>query len=204
MNMDEAIKDTEPTSPAFKEDSWTARDIILVIAAFGLIVLLAIGGFLYYQSTKPPTVTEGAQAPDFTYPVFGGGDATLSSFQGKVVLVNIWNTTCLECKKEMPLMEKEYQSLKNRPFEILAVSTDKDGASVIDPFIKKLVDEKGASIKLTFPILMDTNNMVGSTYQTIKYPESFILDRDGKVVKIVIGRLTTDDFLLIDHLIQSQ
>jgi len=202
--MDEAVKDTESTSPAIEEDSWTARDIILAIAAFGLIIVLAIGGFLYYQSTKPPTVTEGVQAPDFTYPVFGGGEATLSNYRGKVVLVNIWNTTCLECKKEMPLMEKEYQSLKNKPFEILAVSTDKEGATVIDPFIKKLVDENGAPIKLTFPILMDTKNEVGSTYQSIKYPESFILDRDGKVAKIIIGRLTTDDFLLIDHLIQSQ
>lgn len=201
--MDEALKDTEAPRPDIEEDSWTARDITLVIAAFGLIVVLAIGGFLYYQSTKPPTVTEGMQAPDFAYPVFGGGEATLSSYRGKVVLVNIWNTTCLECKKEMPLMEKEYQALKSKPFEILAVSTDKDGAMVIEPFVKKLVDENGAPIKLTFPILMDTKNEVGSTYQTVRYPESFILDREGKVAKIIIGRLTADDFLLINHLIES-
>lgn len=201
--MDEALKDTEAPRPNIEEDSWTARDIILVIAAFGLIVVLAIGGFLYYQSTKPPTVTEGMQAPDFAYPVFGGGEATLSSYRGKVVLVNIWNTTCLECKKEMPLMEKEYQALKSKPFEILAVSTDRDGATVIEPFVKKLVDENGTPIKLTFPILMDTKNEVGSTYQTVRYPESFILDREGKVAKIIIGRLTADDFLLINHLIES-
>ncbi|MFA5801353.1 MAG: TlpA disulfide reductase family protein [Thermoleophilia bacterium] len=201
--MDEALKDSESPSPAIEEENWTARDIILVIAAFALIVLLATGGFLYYQSTKPPTVTEGMQAPDFTYPVFGGGEATLSSFRGKVVLVNIWNTTCLECKKEMPLMEKEYQSLKNKPFEILAVSTDKDGATVIEPFVKKLVDENGVPIKLTFPVLMDTKNEVGSTYQTVRYPESFIVDREGKVAKIIIGRLTADDFLLINYLIES-
>jgi len=201
--MSEVVKNTESLVSAKEVDSWKASDTILVVAAFAVIIALAIGGFLFYQSTKPPTVTEGVQAPDFTYPVFAGGEATLSSYRGKVVLVNIWNTTCLECKKEMPLMEKEYQSLKNKPFEILAVSTDKEGATVIDPFIKKLVDDNGAPIKLTFPILMDTQNVVGSTYQTIRYPESFILDRDGKVAKIIIGRLTADDFLLINHLIES-
>ncbi|MFA6001705.1 MAG: TlpA disulfide reductase family protein [Thermoleophilia bacterium] len=169
--------------------------------------MLSIGGFLFYQSTKPPTVTEGVQAPDFTYPLYGGGDATLSDFRGKVVLVNIWNTTCLECKKEMPYMQREYETFKNKPFEILAISTDGDGAKVIEPFLKQLVeyvDKKSVPVKLTFPILMDTKDEVASTYQTIKYPESFILDKDGKVVKITIGPLTPDDFSLINELIESK
>ena len=201
--MSEVINDTETPTSTKMEDSWKAGDILLVVVAFAVIIALAIGGFLYYLSTKPPTVIEGMTAPEFTFPVYGGGEASLSSYRGKVVLVNVWNTTCVECKKEMPLMENEYQSSRGKPFEILAVSTDRDGAAIIEPFVNKLVNENGAPVMLTFPILMDTKNEVGSTYQTVRYPESFIINKDGTVAKIVIGRLMPEDFLYIDYLVNS-
>lgn len=216
--MNETVKESESISPARQDDQWSLRDIALAIAAFVVIIALAVVGFLYYQSTKPPMVTEGVPAPDFTYPVFNSDtSATLSSNRGKVVLVNVWNTTCLECKKEMPLMERKYRALKDKPFEILAVATDAGGASKIGPFVDALVADKfdakgnlvvepnGTTVQdrvnLTFPILMDTENEVGSTYQTVLYPESFIVDRDGTVARIVIGRLTNDDFAYIECLI---
>ena len=194
--MSEILKDSEPP-----QDSWTFKDAFLALGAFVVIAALAVGGFFYYQSIKPPLVKEDSMAPGFTFPLLGGGEASLSDYRGKIVLLNIWNTNCLECKKEMPLMQIKYQGLKDRPFEILAVSTDQRGATDVQPWVNNLFYDDGQKVKLTFPILLDTENEVGDTYQTVKYPESFIIDKEGKVIKIIIGRLTETDFQLIEHLV---
>lgn len=199
--MNEIIPQTTSGDPA--EDSWRLSDALLALGAFLLIILLAAGAYFYYQTTKPPVVMEGSRAPDFSYPLLGGGEARLSDYRGKVVLVNIWNTTCVECKKEMPLMQAKYQTaFKDKPFEILAISTDRAGASEVKPFVDNLYYEDMSKVRLTFPILLDTENEVGSIYQTVKYPESFIVDREGNVSKIIIGRLTETDFQLISHLVE--
>lgn len=198
--MNEEIKQTASEDPP--ADSWRLSDALLAIAAFLMIVAFAAGAYFYFQTTKPPVVVEGSLAPDFSFPLLGGGEARLSDYRGKVVLVNIWNTTCLECKKEMPLMQTKYlTSFKDKPFEILAISTDHAGAKEVQSFVDNLYYDDMSKVRLTFPILLDTENEVGSTYQTVKYPESFIVDREGNVSKIIIGRLTELDFQLISHLV---
>ncbi|MHB1390166.1 MAG: TlpA disulfide reductase family protein [Thermoleophilia bacterium] len=198
--MNEDLKQSVSEKP---EDSWRLGDALLALGAFLMIVALAAGAYVYFQTTKPPVVVEGSQAPDFSFPLLGGGEARLSDYRGKVVLVNIWNTTCLECKKEMPLMQAKYQAVfKGKPFEILAVSTDQKGAEEVQPFVDNLFYDDMSKVRLTFPILLDTKNEVGSIYQTVKYPESFIVDREGNVSKIIIGRLTETDFQLISHLVE--
>jgi len=78
-------------------------------------------------------------------------------------------------------MEKLYQKLKNQDFEILAVSIDSLGTEVVAPFMKKY--------KLTFPALMDSEGTLRIAYRTTGVPESFIIDKDGKLVKKIIGPL---------------
>jgi peroxiredoxin len=163
---------------------------------------LSIGGYFIYSGTRPPAVVEGSQAPEFTFPLLDGGEASLSDYRGKVVLVNMWATTCIECLKEMPLMEEKYRELAGQPFEILAVSTDPEGAEVVRPFLENIGENEFDDPEaLSFPILLDTENTVGDLYQTRKYPESFIIDKEGKVVAIVLGRLEDFDFFLVEELI---
>lgn len=175
------------------EDSWQPKDILLAIIAFAVIVAIAAGGYFIYQSQKTEPVVDGDVAPDFTMPLLDGGEDSLSNHKGEVVLLNLWATWCGPCREEMPFMQNFYERMEGKEFEILAVSQDRKGEEEVRPF----VDE----FNLTFPILLDTDEEVGDLYQTDKYPESYIIDRDGVVVKRVVGELTSSDLQLIEHLV---
>jgi len=182
----------EQTQP---EEGWQPRDIIIAIVAFVLIAGLAVGGYFIYQSRKTPPLLEGDAAPEFTMPLLEGGEVALSDYEGKVVLINIWATWCDPCRDEMPFMETQYQQLKDQPFEILAVSEDRRGETEVEPFVNEL--------GLTFPILLDPDKEVGKLYQSTKFPESFIIDKEGVIVSRIVGQLSSSDFQLIQHLVNS-
>lgn len=121
----------------------------------------------------------GFLAPDFTFPDINGSSVSLSQFKGKVVFLNIWATWCGPCRIEMPAMEKLHQKFKNEDFVILAVSIDRQGASVVIPFMEEL--------ELTFPVLLDPNSTIQNIYMVSALPSSFIIDKTGRIAARVTG-----------------
>ncbi|HXJ37511.1 MAG TPA: TlpA disulfide reductase family protein [Candidatus Eisenbacteria bacterium] len=125
-----------------------------------------------------------AMAPDFALPDLAGQAIRLSAYRGQVVLVNLWATWCPPCREEMPSMERLYQRLKDRGFVLLAVSQDEGDVEGVKKFAKEM--------KITFPVLVDPQGDVGRNYGVWGYPESFLLDRSGRIVERVIGPRTWD------------
>ena len=121
----------------------------------------------------------GSPAPNFQLWDLGGKPVSLTDYRGGVVLVNFWATWCGPCKVEMPAMEKLYREFNRPDFEILAVSTDAQGAAVTRPFR----DEMG----LTFPILHDSDFRVGVAYGARTLPMSFLIDRQGNITHRIFG-----------------
>jgi peroxiredoxin len=119
-------------------------------------------------------------APDFALADLSGRAIRLSSLRGKVVLVNLWATWCPPCRDEMPSMERLYQRFRDRGMELLAVSQDDAGA-------RQKVADFVQDLGVTFPVLLDPEREVGSRYGVWGYPETFVLDREGRVVERVIG-----------------
>ncbi len=76
-------------------------------------------------------------------------------------------------------METLYRRLQGRDFVMLAVSQDDEGIQAVKPFLEKS--------GYTFPVLLDPKGSVSSQYGVTGYPETFIIDRQGKVVQHVIG-----------------
>jgi len=144
-----------------------------VLVGVGVVGVAAAAG-LFWLAHRTPTL-----APDFVLPDLKGQAIRLSALRGKVVLVNLWTTWCPPCREEMPSMERLYQRLRTKDFELLAVSQDEDGARVVEPFVQEHA--------LTFPILIDPAREVGSRYGVWGYPETFVIDRTGRVVERVIG-----------------
>ena len=118
-------------------------------------------------------------APAFSLPDLNTKTRPLSEFRGKFVLLNFWATWCAPCLEEMPSMEQLYQKFSDRPFVIVAVSTDKTGAAIVEPFVRKL--------NLTFPILLDTNQAVSQRYGARDLPSSFLLNPNGDVIAAAKG-----------------
>jgi hypothetical protein len=81
---------------------------------------------------------EGSAAPDFTLPVLGGGEASLSALKGKVVVVNFWATWCPPCLVEMPVLNEIYAAYRDQGVEVLGLSLDEEGLPVTKPFVEKL------------------------------------------------------------------
>jgi peroxiredoxin len=142
----------------------------LATAALGVVAVL---GLLALQRRTP------ALAPDFAVPDLSGQAVRLSALRGQVVLLNLWTTWCPPCREEMPSMEKLYQRLKDRGFVLLAVSQDEAGKAAVEPFVRDL--------GLTFPVLVDPDHQVGDRYRVWGYPESFLIDREGRIVERIIG-----------------
>jgi peroxiredoxin len=152
------------------------------MVVLGVVAALAAGAYALVRFGPENTGVEiGKKAPDYRVLDLASGDSVSlrSLAKGNVALVNIWATWCEPCKEEMPAMQKAYAGLTGKGFRILAVSIDPgDGESV-----RKFADAMG----ITFDILQDRSGNIQQLYQTTGVPESFLLDRDGTIVKRVIG-----------------
>ena len=113
---------------------------------------------------------------------------TLEDYRGKVVLVNIWATWCPPCRAEMPSMERLHQKFAGTDFRIAAISVDGDAfyPDKEQPTpAQVLVFADG--LGLTFDVLHDPSGAIRRAYDIYGVPESFVVDRDGVIVKRVIG-----------------
>ncbi|OHD76884.1 MAG: hypothetical protein A2V99_12575 [Spirochaetes bacterium RBG_16_67_19] len=121
---------------------------------------------------------EGTASIDFTLSDLSGKKVSLSSFKGKLVFLNFWATWCPPCRAEMPSMERLYQKLKGQGLVVLGVDLQEDAKSV-----QKFVNEH----KLTFPILLDSDGRVGTTYGARSIPTTYIIGRDGSALGGTVG-----------------
>src|SRR3954463_7105555 len=149
----------------------------------GLIVSsLAIGAsILTRYGPDVEQVAVGTRAPDFHAVDLATGDSVSlrDRYRGAVTLVNVWATWCEPCRIEMPAMEKLYLSMAPQGFKIAAVSIDEGEPDDVRAF--------GDSLDLSFDLLQDRSTKVQRIYQTTGVPESFLLNRQGLIVKRVIG-----------------
>lgn len=118
------------------------------------------------------------RAPDFTLKDMTGKPMSLSSFKGKVVLLNFWATWCPPCRAEMPALNRLYQEKKNRGLEVIAVSTDRSLGSVKD-FLEKN--------RVTFPVLFDGDRAAAKLFRVFSMPTTFLIDRNGTIVEKFYG-----------------
>ena len=149
----------------------------------GLIVAgLGVGGTLLAKyGAEVRQVAVGAAAPDFQAVDLASGDSVSlrERYEGQVTLVNVWATWCVPCRVEMPAMQDLFDSLAPHGFRIAAVSIDEGPPEDVRAF--------GQELGLTFDLLQDRSTKIQQIYQTTGVPESFLLNREGLIVKRVIG-----------------
>lgn len=149
----------------------------------GLVVAVIVVAVALLVRFAPANtgVEIGQRPPDYRVLDLARNDSVSlrAAARDHVTLVNIWATWCGPCKEEMPAMQRAYDELAGRGFKILAVSIDQGDAAAVQQF--------AADLRLTFPILLDRSGNIQQVYQTSGVPESFLLDRDGKILKRVIG-----------------
>ncbi len=138
------------------------------------------------SGSHPPRI--GNAAPDFTIPD-GQRSVSLSQFKGKPVVLNFWATWCPPCIEEMPSLVRLQKQIGDQ-VTILAVSEDDD-----DNAYKQFVKDHNVDL-LTVRDTKHNNELYG----TFKYPETFVIDRDGKIVRKFIGAQEWTSPEIVDYL----
>jgi len=151
-------------------------------------IVVVLGGLLALGLKLSPEifpVEVGSSAPQFAATdLRTGKPVTLADFKGQVVLLNIWATWCEPCKIEMPSLEQLEKEIGPQGLKIVSVSVDEGGADVVRQFVR--------DYGLTFQILHDQSAAIERIYQTTGIPESFVINREGRIVKKVIGAADWD------------
>ena len=157
---------------------WIAVGVVLGVIGF------AIGAALLL-TPEISRIEPGARAPDYT--VFGVGTpdtVDIRDFRGEVVLLNVWATWCGPCEQEMPSMERLYQEMSPQGLRVVAISVDQADPATV----RAWAEERN----LSFTVLHDPSGRIQQVFQTTDVPESFVLDRDGVIVKKIIGATEWD------------
>ncbi len=134
---------------------------------------------ILYQPPKEAPVV-GATAPNFTLTNLNGKEVSLSQFRGRPVILNFWATWCVPCRREMPALEKAFQTHQPDGLVILAINLKEDA-----PLVESFVDELG----LSFEILYDRQGEVNKTYTVAGLPRTIFIDRQGVIQHIQVGEL---------------
>jgi cytochrome c biogenesis protein CcmG, thiol:disulfide interchange protein DsbE len=108
----------------------------------------------------------------------------LESLRGKAVLLNFWASWCLPCKEEAPHFERVWQEQRERGLVVLGLDSKdirKDGLRFARRFA------------LSFPLVFDGEGEVSKRYGVTGYPETFVIDREGRVVDAIVGSVNSDE-----------
>lgn len=135
---------------------------------------------------------KGVKAPGFTQADTNGIAVSLSSFQGKYVLIDFWASWCKPCRAQNPSLVRLYKKYKDNGFTILGVSLD----SKKEPWLKAIQNDK-----LEWQQISDLkfwNNAVAKQYKISHVPQSYLLDSQG----VIIGKNLSEDEL--DQLLEKE
>jgi thiol-disulfide isomerase/thioredoxin len=156
-----------------------------------------MGGCKGASTLKPTTTQSVANAkpePAVTFKDLNGSSLPLESLKGKVVLVNFWATWCEPCKIEIPWMIEFQQKYSGRGFTVVGVAMDEEGKSAVAPFVQKQqFDVNGAKMTMNYPIVLGNDDVAEKFGGLFGYPTSWLISRDGKVVKKIIGIVNESD-----------
>lgn len=133
------------------------------------------------QATRTlPVLSGGASAAGSSVANPGGVGDSLAAYRGKVVVLNFWASWCVPCQTEAPLLERSQSRLQPHGGTVLGV-TYLDASTDSQGFVREH--------HITYPNLRDTTGEFAHAYGTNQLPESFVIDREGKIVAISRGEI---------------
>ncbi|HVB99644.1 MAG TPA: TlpA disulfide reductase family protein [Candidatus Dormibacteraeota bacterium] len=165
---------------------WKRRILpyLVLVAAAVLVAIFSVPNFRAGQAS-----IAGRTAHSFSFSL-DGHPTSLSAFRGKIVVLNFWATWCPPCVDETASLERMYTELHPLGITVLGISVDDDSAA----YHKFLIDHH-----ITFPTYRDASKKIPLSYGTAMYPETYVIGRNGKIDRKLIGEQTWDSPHMIDY-----
>ncbi len=144
-----------------------------------LALLLGIG-YATIRKQRPESITtalargQHPPAPPFRLPRFDGGTLALVDLRGKYVVMNFWASWCIPCKDEAPLLERASNLYRDRGLVVVGVNIQD-----LEPEARRFIRET----KATYLEVRDRDGAVSRAYGTTGVPETFFIDREGRIVR---------------------
>jgi thiol-disulfide isomerase/thioredoxin len=178
----------------------------------GLLVLLAcaVGAFHgFIKASLDPerveqmedffgraTLWHGRYPPDFELETLAGETFQLAEYVGKkVVVLNFFATWCEPCRTEMPELERFHQAHRERPLLLIGIDVE-ESRSEVEGFVREL--------GVTFPVGLDTDGSVASSFQVDSYPTTVLIGIDGRIYLYETGAILNADVAFSDLLSSQQ
>jgi thiol-disulfide isomerase/thioredoxin len=179
------------------------KRILNVVSIVTILTLLLITIYTYYkkekandivaQQTKQPQYTAkqyiqdhapklGKTAPPFILPTINGDIIDLSKNENKPTVINFWATWCTYCHEEMPIFQKYYKQYNKKTNFIMINATFSESEENVKEYIK--------SNNYSFPVALDIEGDISQLYASSAYPQTYILDKNNKIVFHYIGKIS--------------
>jgi peroxiredoxin len=160
-------------------------------ARWGAIaVLLACRGDDRGTARRPEI---GKAAPDYRTVSLTGDSVSLTEARGRVVLLNVWATWCHPCREEIPILRALHEQYASRGLELVGVSVDARGE-------EETIREFAKDFRMTYPLWLDPDERVQSTFLAIGVPATFLIDRNGVLRWRHVGPVRANDSTLLREL----
>jgi cytochrome c-type biogenesis protein CcmF len=167
-----------PSAQAAHRPAWR-RALAGASLAITLLVLVA-AGLTMWDVGRAAQTRIGQPAPDLTLNLLDGSTLALADLRGQVVVVNIWATWCEPCRDELPDLQDIWEAYGERGAVVVGVAFEDDAGQVL---------EMARELGLTYPLGVDTDGRIATSFGVTGVPETFVIDPQGRIARVFIGQV---------------
>jgi peroxiredoxin len=158
--------------------TWMQVIVFSIILVIGIVTVI----FNLQASDDNDMPEVGDKPPAFSLYGLDDQKHELAEWSGKLIVLNFWGTFCPPCRNEMPALQEQFDKWNEQGVTVVGVSVDKNKVTV-DNFISQY--------GISFPILLDMDEQVRSSYSIMYYPTTFFILPNGEVGHVQVGEMTS-------------
>ncbi|MCW5978570.1 MAG: TlpA family protein disulfide reductase [Bryobacteraceae bacterium] len=162
---------------------------LLLQATIGVLAAALVSVVAF--ATRETVVGVGDKAPDFSIRADSGQTISRGDFGGRLLVLNFWATWCPPCIEEMPSLDEFQKQFRDAGVVVLGVSVDEDEGAY-----RRFLERAGVS----FSTARDPEAALADKFGTYRYPETYVINRDGKVVQKIIGEADWTDARMVSYI----
>ena len=177
---------TDPEDTDLAEEELASRRrrwpilVVVLLLVLGSIAVLSTG--FGRDPTVIDTVLMDQPAPPLSGPTLNGGTADIADYAGQVVVVNVWASWCVPCRREHPLLIRAAEALEPYGVQFIGINTQDS-----EDDARAFLEEMGP---FGYPSVLDPEGRWAVEWGTFGVPETFVIDADGRIRAKRIGELT--------------